>query len=43
MISTWDSEAALAAFAGERWCDAVIPDEMKCYARTWSVSHCASW
>ena len=43
MISTWEDEAALEAFAGERWCDAVIPTDMERYARTWSVSHYESW
>ena len=43
MISTWENEEALEAFAGERWCDAVIPTDMERYARTWSVSHYESW
>ena len=43
MISVWENEAALIAFAGEDWYLSVIPPEMKIYAKKHSVSHFRSW
>lgn len=43
MISEWECEADLAAFAGNNWCESVIPIEMEKYANSHSVSHYLSW
>lgn len=39
MISVWRSEAAVAAFAGENWNTAVIPDGMEKYVAECWVHH----
>jgi heme oxygenase (mycobilin-producing) len=39
MISVWQSEAAVAAFAGENWNRAVIPDGMEKYVAECWVHH----
>ena len=43
MISTWQDEAALAAFAGEQWNAAVIPPGMETYVVECSVHHYRVW
>ena len=43
MISTWDDEAALAAFAGEQWSAAVIPPGMETYVVECWVHHYRAW
>ena len=43
MISEWESEADLIAFAGENWSRSVIPSGMEKYAEIHSVSHFHSW
>ncbi len=43
MISEWESEADLVAFAGDNWSESVIPIEMEKYATSHSVSHYYSW
>lgn len=43
MISQWENEAALKAFAGEEWSNAVIPPGMgKFVVKCW-VHHYESW
>ena len=39
MITCWEDEASLAAFAGENWNQAVIPKEMRKYPKAFSVAH----
>ena len=39
MVSTWRSEADLAAFAGEQWNRAVIPEGMEKYVSECWVHH----
>lgn len=39
MITVWENESSLKVFAGENWNEAIIPDEMKKYAKSFSVSH----
>ena len=39
MITCWEDEASLAAFAGENWNQAVIPKEMQKYPKAFSVAH----
>ena len=39
MITKWENEEALVAFAGESWNESVIPDGMEKYAKHHSVSH----
>jgi heme-degrading monooxygenase HmoA len=39
MVSVWEGEAALVAFAGERWNQAVIPDGMSMYVSECWVHH----
>jgi heme-degrading monooxygenase HmoA len=43
MISEWESEEDLTAFAGENWNQSVIPAGMEVYAESHSVSHYHSW
>lgn len=43
MISEWESEDDLIAFAGENWSESVIPPEMEQFAKNHSVSHYDSW
>lgn len=43
MISHWESEAALEAFAGANWREAVIPPEMSKYALDSWVHHYEAW
>ncbi len=39
MITVWESESDLAAFAGSEWHRAVIPTGMTKYPRFYSVEH----
>jgi heme-degrading monooxygenase HmoA len=39
MITVWEDEHALAAFAGEEWHKAVIPPGMEKYPISFSVDH----
>ncbi len=39
MVTYWEDEDSLAAFAGENWNQAVIPPEMERYPRYFSVAH----
>lgn len=39
MISVWKDEASLKAFAGERWNEAVIPEQMKKFFLSYSLEH----
>lgn len=39
MISKWKDESSLIEFVGENWNKAVIPDDMKKYAKCFTVSH----
>lgn len=39
MVTFWEDEASLAAFAGENWNEAVIPPEMAKYPRSFAVAH----
>lgn len=43
MISEWESENDLIAFAGENWSESVIPPDMEKFAKSHSVSHYQSW
>lgn len=43
MISQWESEAALKAFAGEQWSQAVIPAGMEKFVVECWVHHYESW
>lgn len=43
MISQWENEAALKAFAGEEWNRAVIPPGMEKFVVECWVHHYASW
>ena len=43
MISEWKTESDLELFAGQNWCESVIPAEMEKYAKSHSVSHYTSW
>ncbi|WP_324262640.1 antibiotic biosynthesis monooxygenase family protein [Altererythrobacter sp. H2] len=43
MISQWEDEASLAAFAGENWNTAVIPPGMDKYVIACGVHHYSSW
>mgnify|MGYP003403121689 FL=1 len=43
MISQWENEAALQAFAGEEWRRAVIPPGMEKFVVECWVHHYASW
>jgi heme oxygenase (mycobilin-producing) len=43
MISHWESEASLQAFAGVNWNRAVIPSEMSKYVVECWVHHYGSW
>lgn len=43
MISHWESEADLQAFAGTNWNQAVIPEEMAKYVIHCWVHHYAAW
>lgn len=39
MITSWEDESSLELFAGEHWNQAVIPDEMRKYAKAFDVVH----
>ena len=39
MVTCWEDETALGEFAGENWNQAVIPEEMQQYPKTFSVAH----
>jgi len=39
MVTYWEDEESLVAFAGENWNQAVIPPEMERYPRSFSVAH----
>ncbi|HEX8373426.1 MAG TPA: antibiotic biosynthesis monooxygenase [Chthoniobacterales bacterium] len=39
MITVWENESDLAAFAGDDWHKAVIPSAMRKYPRSFSVDH----
>jgi heme-degrading monooxygenase HmoA len=43
MISQWDDETALKAFAGEQWSQAVIPPGMEKFVVGCWVHHYESW
>jgi heme-degrading monooxygenase HmoA len=43
MISLWENEASLQAFAGEEWKRAVIPPGMERFVVECSVHHYESW
>jgi len=43
MISQWQNESSLKAFAGEKWFRAVIPHEMEKFVVECSVNHYESW
>lgn len=43
MISQWENEAALKAFAGEQWNHAVIPHGMEKFVVDCWVHHYVSW
>ncbi len=43
MISQWEDEAALEAFAGEQWNHAVIPPGMEKFVVECWVNHYVSW
>lgn len=43
MISQWENEAALKAFAGEQWSQAVIPAGMERFVVEYWVHHYESW
>lgn len=43
MISQWENEAALKAFAGEQWNHAVIPPGMEKFVDECWVHHYESW
>ena len=43
MISKWQDEAALRAFAGDDWNQAVIPSGMEALVRECWVHHYQSW
>lgn len=43
MISQWENEAALKAFAGEKWSQAVIPPGMEKFVVECWVHHYESW
>ncbi|BAQ63503.1 hypothetical protein GM3709_268 [Geminocystis sp. NIES-3709] len=43
MISYWKNEAALIAFAGEKWNVSVIPYGMEKFVKKCSVYHYESW
>lgn len=43
MISRWETEEALEAFAGEKWNQAFIPEGMEKYVQNCSVHHYHSW
>ncbi|MFM8444491.1 MAG: antibiotic biosynthesis monooxygenase family protein [Methylococcus sp.] len=43
MISQWENEAALKAFAGEQWNQAVIPTGMERFVVESWVHHHVSW
>ncbi len=43
MISQWEDEAALKAFAGEEWSHAVIPPGMEKFVVECRVHHYESW
>ena len=43
MISEWESEDDLIAFAGKNWNRSVIPSGMEKFAESHSVSHFQSW
>jgi hypothetical protein len=43
MITQWENEAALKAFAGEQWNHAVIPPGMKKFVVDCWVHHYVSW
>ncbi len=43
MISQWENEAALKAFAGELWNQAVIPPGMEKFVVDCWVNHYVSW
>lgn len=39
MVTYWEDEASLKEFAGENWNQAIIPEGMKKYPKTFSVAH----
>jgi heme oxygenase (mycobilin-producing) len=39
MVTCWEDEYSLAAFAGENWNEAVIPKEMQKYPKSFRVAH----
>ena len=39
MVTFWENEESLAAFAGENWNQAIIPTQMQKYPKAFSVSH----
>jgi len=43
MMSEWQNESALIAFAGEDWNTSVVPISMKKYSKSHSVCHYESW
>lgn len=43
MISLWENEASLVAFAGEQWDRPVIPSGMEKFVLDCSVHHYTSW
>ena len=43
MISLWESESSLKAFAGEEWYRAVIPNGMEKFVVEFWVHHYESW
>jgi hypothetical protein len=43
MISQWENELSLKAFAGEEWCRAVIPQRMEKFVVESWVHHFESW
>ena len=39
MVTCWEDDDSLAAFAGEEWNQAIIPQEMQKYPKSFRVAH----
>lgn len=39
MVTHWEDEESLVAFAGENWNQAIIPPRMRKYPKTFHVAH----